>query len=238
MVVMLHRKCHHNAQEPADEHLHHPAHARLPLGSQHERAEAPVKILIACECSGRVRNAFSVRGHDAWSCDLKPSETPGNHIQDDVRNHLDKGWDLIIAHPDCTYLCSSGLHWNGRRPGRQGRTEEAILFAMMFEKFSPKVAVENPIGCLSSRWRKPDQIIQPYQFGDDASKSTCLWLKGLPLLKPTIFIEPRIVNGKKRWANQCDSGQNKLGPSPERAAERARTYQGIAEAMAEQWGAV
>jgi hypothetical protein len=183
-----------------------------------------------------VRDAFIRRGHDAWSCDLKPSETPGPHIQDDIRNHLSENWDMIIAFPDCTYLCSSGLHWNYRRPGRSELTEEAIKFATMFEGYAPKVAVENPIGCLSSRWRKPDQIIQPWQFGADASKATCLWLKGLPLLRPTKLVEPRIVNGRKRWGNQCDSGQNKLGPSPERAAERARTYQGIANAMADQWG--
>jgi hypothetical protein len=195
-----------------------------------------VRVLVACECSGRVRDAFIRRGHDAWSCDILPSETPGPHIQDDVRNHLSEGWDMIIAFPDCTYLCSSGLHWNHRRPGRQELTEEAIKFATMFEGYAGKVAVENPIGCLSTRYRKPDQIIQPWQFGADASKATCLWLKGLPLLQPTKLVEPRIVNGKKRWGNQCDSGQNKLGPSPERAAERARTYQGIADAMAEQWG--
>ena len=200
-----------------------------------------MNVLVACECSGIVREAFKKRGHNAWSCDIKPSEQPGQHIQDDVRNHLDGSiyvlfWDLIIAHPDCTYLCSSGLHWNHRTPGRQEKTESAIEFAKMFEPWAEKVCTENPIGCLSSQWRKPEQIIQPYQFGHDASKATCLWLKNLPVLIHTNYVEPRIVNGKKRWANQTDSGQNRLGPSPERAAERARTYQGVADAMAEQWG--
>jgi len=202
-----------------------------------------MNVLIACECSGVVREAFRRRGHNAWSCDIKPTEQPGQHIQDDIRNHLlppypdgIERWDLIIAHPDCTYLCSSGLHWNHRIPGRQELTEEAIKFATMFEKYADKVCTENPIGCLSSRWRKPEQIIQPYQFGHDASKSTCLWLKNLPPLIPSKYIEPRFVNGKKRWGNQTDSGQNRLGPSPERAAERSRTYEGIAEAMAERWG--
>src|SRR5271170_6170821 len=111
-----------------------------------------MRVLVACECSGRVRDAFIRRGHDAWSCDTKPSETPGPHIQDDVRSHLSEGWDMIVAFPDCTYLCSSGLHWNHRRPGRQELTEEAVKFATMFEGCAGKVAVENPIGCLSSRY--------------------------------------------------------------------------------------
>lgn len=204
-----------------------------------------MNVLVACECSGVVREAFRAKGHNAWSCDLKPTELPGQHLQGDVTNFLDlfmpqgvDRWDLIIAHPDCTYLCSSGLHWNHRTPGRQELTEAAIQFAMMFENFAEKVCTENPIGCLSTRWRKPEQIIQPYQFGHDASKATCLWLKNLSPLKidPAQYVKPRIVDGKKRWGNQTDSGQNRLGPSPERAADRARTYEGIAKAMAEAWG--
>jgi hypothetical protein len=144
---------------------------------------------------------------------------------------LFEGWDLMIAHPPCTYLASSGLHWNKRVPGRAALTEESLDFVrMLLEADIPKIALENPIGCISSRIRKPDQIIQPWMFGEDASKATCLWLKGLPLLRATEVIT------KARYANQTPSGQNKLGPSPDRAKERSRTYEGIAKAMAEQWG--
>ena len=201
-----------------------------------------MKVLVACEFSGIVREAFKAKGHDAWSCDLLPTEKPGQHIQSDVLEILDQGWDLMIAFPPCTYLCSSGLHWNKRIAGREKLTHDAMLFVfnLMGERFIShgikKVALENPIGCISTKYRKPNQIIQPYQFGHDASKSTCLWLNGLSNLKPTKYIEPRIISGKKRWANQTNSGQNKLGPSPTRAADRARTYQGIANAMADQWG--
>ena len=150
---------------------------------------------------------------------------------------MNEDWDLIIAHPPCTYLSVSGLHWNKKRPDRAKKTEDALKFAkIFFDHPCPRVAIENPISCISSRIRKPYQIIQPYEFGHNASKKTCLWLKGLPKLKPTIYIEPRIVNGKKRWDNQTDSGQNRLGPSPDRAKKRSQTYSGIAEAMAEQWG--
>lgn len=198
-------------------------------------------VLVACECSGIVREAFREKGHSAYSCDLKPAEDFSSwHIQCDVREVYGH-FDLVIAHPDCTYLSSSGLHWNKRIPGRQDLTDRAIKFAMMFERMADKVCVENPIGCLSTKWRKPDQIIQPYQFGHDASKATCLWLKGLPKLIPTSYVQPRIVKGESlasrlRWSNQTDSGQNRLGPSPQRAADRSRTYQGIANAMAAQWG--
>lgn len=201
-----------------------------------------MKVLVACEFSGVVREAFRRRGHDAWSCDLLPSEIEGPHIQGDVLEVLDRGWDLMIAHPPCTYLCSSGLHWNKRIPGREELTHEAMLFVLnlmgegFVENTIPRIALENPVGRIGTAYRKADQIIQPWQFGEDASKSTCLWLKGLPLLKPTGLVEPRIVKGKKRWANQTDSGQNRLGPSEKRWAERSRTYEGIAEAMAEQWG--
>lgn len=206
-----------------------------------------MRVLIACEYSGRVREAFRKLGHDAWSCDLLPAEDNSKyHFQQDVREILDMNWDLMIAHPDCTYLCSSGLHWNKRgalvdgRP-RQELTEDALDFVrLLMNAPIPKIAIENPIGCISTRIRKPDQIIQPYDYGEDASKSTCLWLKGLPLLKPTLKIEGRLVehNGKlvERWSNQTDSGQNKLGPSDDRWKERARTYQGWADAMAKQWG--
>jgi len=195
-----------------------------------------MRVLVACECSGVAREAFRLRGHDAWSCDLKPcSDGSPFHLQGDVLPFLCDAWDLVIAHPPCTYLSVSGLHWNGRRPERAKLTEEAARFFMIFAHLCCKWAIENPIGTMSRRYREPDQIIQPYNFGDDASKATCLWLNGLPQLLPTYRVAGRIVNGKERWANQTDSGQNKLPPSPERAALRAVTYQGIANAMAQQW---
>lgn len=177
------------------------------------------------------------RGHDAWSCDLLDTDVPGPHLRGDVRNFLDMGWDGLIAHPPCTYLSSSGLHWNHRVPGRAVLTADAIEFARLFMEAThiPRRAVENPIGCLSTRVRKPDQIIHPHQFGDDASKATCLWLYGLPVLVPTKHVAPRIVNGRPRWANQTDSGQNRLPPSADRWKLRSETYPGIADAFATQW---
>jgi hypothetical protein len=161
----------------------------------------------------------------------------------DVRNILDHDWDLMIAHPPCTYLCSSGLHWNKRVPGRQALTDEALDFIrLLLGAPIPRIALENPVGCISSQIRKPDQIIQPYQFGDDASKQTCLWLKGLPLLVQTNRVAGRMVttpSGKivERWSNQCDNyGQDKTPPSADRWKIRSTTYKGIAEAMAKQWG--
>lgn len=143
----------------------------------------------------------------------------------------------MIAHPPCTYLTVSGLHWNKRQPERAQLTEEALRFVQqLLDAPIPRIALENPVGCISTRIRRPDQIIQPYNFGEDASKSTCLWLKGLPLLESTGYFPPRMVGGKPRWSNQTDSGQNKLGPSEDRWKERSRTYQGIADAMAAQWG--
>ena len=196
-----------------------------------------MKVLIACEYSGRVRDAFLAHGHEAMSCDLLPTDAPGPHYQGDVFDIIKDGWDLMIAHPPCTYLCSSGLHWNKRVPGRAEQTESALAFVMaLMQAPIERMAVENPIGCISSRIRKPDQIIQPWQFGEDASKATCLWLKNLPPLMPTKMVEPRIVNGKKRWANQTASGQNRLPPSDDRWKIRSETYQGIANAMAAQWG--
>lgn len=194
-----------------------------------------MKVLVACEFSGVVREAFRAKGHDAWSCDLLPSDIPAvNHYEGDVRDILDAGWDLMIAHPPCTHLAVSGAH---RFKYKQQEQKEALEFIkLLLEADIPKIALENPIGIISSRIRKPDQIIQPYQFGHDASKSTCLWLKNLPKLVPTKYVEPRVVNGKNRWANQTDSGQNRLGPSEDRWKKRSVTYQGIADAMAEQWG--
>ena len=226
-----------------------------------------MRVLVACEYSGVVRDAFLAAGCDAVSCDLLQTESSGPHYQGDVRDLLPEPWDLLIAHPPCTYLCSSGLHWNRRGAEVDGRprgelTEEAIAFARMFidgkeTAHIPRRAVENPIGCLSSRVRKPEQVIHPHQFGHDASKATCLWLHGLPLLKPTLNVAPRWVccgmvlaeevgrygcpnchGGRRplpRWANQTDSGQNRLPPSEDRWKLRSETYRGIAFAMASQW---
>jgi hypothetical protein len=198
--------------------------------------EDKMRVLVACEYSGTVRDAFRARGHDAMSCDLLPTDAPGPHYQGDVCDILGDGWDLMIAHPPCTYLCSSGLHWNKRVPGRAQMTEDALDFVrLLLDAPIPRIALENPIGCIGTRIRKANQTIQPWQFGHDASKATCLWLKNLPLLTPTAVVEPRIANGKKRWANQTDSGQNRLPPSDDRWKIRSETYVGIAEAMADQW---
>jgi len=250
------------------------------------------RVLVACEFSGTVRDAFARRGWEAWSCDLLPTQSPGLHFQGDVRNILEgwtpvrfqgecdpegdcgeclvsglftgdcqcygptqdgieyverdgvlwgrpedrPHWDLMIAHPPCTYLCSSGLHWNKRVSGRQQETDRALDFVReLLNAPIEKIALENPVGCISTKIRKPDQTIQPWQFGHPESKGTCLWFKDLPLLKPTNVL-PMPASG--RWDNQTPSGQNKLGPSSNRWAIRSKTYSGIAEAMAEQWGAI
>lgn len=205
-----------------------------------------MKILVACEFSGTVRDAFIRQGHDAMSCDLLPTEKTGPHYQGDVKDLLNGGWDLMIAHPPCTYLTVSGLHWNKRRPERAARTEEALDFVrLLLDAPIPRIALENPVSCISSRIRRPDQTIQPYDFGHDASKRTCLWLKNLPPLKidPALRFEGRKVEWPRgsdkiveRWSNQTDSGQNALTPSEDRWAKRSVTYQGIADAMASQWG--
>ncbi len=196
-----------------------------------------MRVLVACEYSGTVRDAFIAKGHDAMSCDLLPTDVSGPHYQGDVFDIINDGWDLMVAHPPCTYLCSSGLHWNKRVPGRSELTEEALEFVRrLMDAPIKRIAIENPIGCIGTRIRKADQTIQPWQFGHDASKATCLWLNGLMPLRPTEIIEPRIVAGKKRWGNQTDSGQNRLPPSEDRWKIRSETYTGIAHAMAEQWG--
>lgn len=193
-------------------------------------------VLVACEYSGTVRDAFIRAGHEAMSCDLLPTDVPGPHYQGDVRDVLGDKWDLMVAHPPCTYLCSSGLHWNKRIPGREAQTETALAFVrLLLDAPIPRIALENPVGRIGTAIRKADQAIHPFEFGHDASKRTCLWLKNLPPLKPTLYIPPRMVNGKPRWANQTDSGQNRLGPSEDRWKIRSETYVGIAEAMAAQW---
>lgn len=198
----------------------------------------PLNILIACEESGRVRDAFIANGHNAVSCDFLPSATDGPHLQGDVLEHLYDGWDALIAFPTCTYLCGSGMHWTTRGLRDPQLTEDALEFVrLLLNAPIPHIALENPVGAIGTRIRKHSQIIQPYDFGEDASKRTCLWLENLPLLQGTDYVEPRIVNGKQRWGNQTDSGQNRLGPSEDRAKIRSRTYPGIANAMGSQWGA-
>lgn len=206
-----------------------------------------MRILIACERFVRVRDAFRAGGHDAWSCDTEPCEgNPLWHLQDDICNVLTtprRAWDMMIAFPPCTYLAGSGLHRNKNNQARQALTDDAIRFVeYLWSRPIERIAIENSVGCLSTRSLlcKPSQIIQPYQYGGDASKKTCLWLKGLPPLRPTNFVQPRMViqNNKPmpRWSNQTDSGQNRLAPSADRAAKRGMTYPGIAQAMADQWG--
>lgn len=194
-----------------------------------------MKILVACEYSGRVREAFRKQGHDAWSCDILPSDDNSPyHIQGDVLEILNDGWDLMVAHPPCTYLSNSGVQYLHTRPGRwELMREGAEFFAKLLNAPIPLIAVENPIMhkySVEIIGRRQDQLIQPWMFGEDASKATCLWLKGLPKLTPTNVIK------KKRYANQTPSGSNKFGPGPDRWKLRSTTFQGIADAMGEQWG--
>lgn len=183
-----------------------------------------MKVLIACEYSGRVRDAFIAKGHDAWSCDLLPTDAPGPHFQCDVADILNNDWDLMIAHPPCTHLAVSGArHFAAKKAS--GVQDAALDFVrMLLNANIPKIALENPISIISSRIRKPDQIIQPWQFGHGETKATCLWLKNLPKLAPT-----NIVDGRSDRIH-------KMPPSPDRWKLRSTTYQGIAGAMAEQWG--
>jgi site-specific DNA-cytosine methylase len=179
-----------------------------------------------------VRDAFIAQGHDAISCDLLPTDAPGPHYQGDVRDIIEDGFDLMVAHPPCTHLAVSGARWF---KDKQVEQAEALNFVrLLLSAPIGKIALENPISIISSRIRKPNQIIQPWQFGHPESKSTCLWLKNLPKLTSTCVL-PLPASG--RWSNQTPSGQNKLGPSPDRWKERSKTYHGIAEAMAQQWGA-
>ena len=194
-----------------------------------------MKVLVACEYSGIVRDAFAAKGHDAWSCDILPTESPGNHFQGDVLKHLDKGWDLMIAHPPCTHLAVSGARWftEGRKPWLL--QEEALDFVRkLLDAPIDKIALENPVSVISTKIRKPNQIIQPFEYGHDVTKRTCLWLKNLPNLKPTKIVKPDIVlvNGKKMSRMHYDSF--KL-PSKERSKVRSKFYTGIANAMADQW---
>ncbi len=181
-----------------------------------------MKILIACEYSGTVRDAFISRGFDAISCDLLPSEKPGPHYQGDVFDIINDGFDLMIAHPPCTHLAVSGARWFKEKQNEQAAAldfVQALLSANI-----PYIALENPVSIISSRIRKPEQVIQPWQFGHGETKATCLWLKGLPPLKPTSIVEGR------------EQRIHKMPPSPDRWKERSRTFPGIAAAMADQWG--
>lgn len=219
-----------------------------------------MRVLIGCERFGKVREAFRALGHDAWSCDLVPDvDGSPHHLQCDVRTVLDRGWDLAIFHPDCTYLtCSAewayadpdfnrypGVGYHQKvKPGtltgsarRMARAEAVRFVFQLRDAPIPRKAIENPIGHLSGVWRPADQTVQPHQFGEDASKATCLWLESLPPLVPTAIIAPRMVNGRPRWGNQTDGGQNRLTPGEGRAMARAATYPGIAQAFARQWSA-
>jgi site-specific DNA-cytosine methylase len=201
-----------------------------------------LRVLVACEFSGIVRDAFAERGHDAWSCDLLPTEREGNHIQGDVLEVLDDGWDLMIAHPPCTYLTVTGNRWfkpeyKERFPTREQDRKDAIEFFMALANAPvPQICVENPVGIMNTQWRKPNQIIQPFQFGHKEAKKTCLWLKDLPTLEHTKIVEPEYVTFKsgKRMAKWY-SDAFKL-PKIEREKVRSKTFTGIAKAMAEQWG--
>lgn len=180
-----------------------------------------MKILVACEYSGVVREAFRRLGYDALSCDLLPTEQPGPHYQGDVRDILSDGWDMMIAHPPCTHLAVSGARWFTEKRQEQ---EKAIAFVrLLLSAPIPHIAIENPIGILSTAIRPPEQIIQPWMFGHGETKATCLWLKNLPCLRPTNKVEGR------------EDRIHRLPPSPDRWKERSRTYAGIAQAMAEQW---
>lgn len=181
-----------------------------------------MRVLVACEFSGTVRDAFTARGHDAWSCDLLESDRPGQHIQGDVLSVLAAGWDLMIAHPPCTHLAVSGARWFKHKQQEQAKAVE--FFMALANAPVERICIENPVCIMSSRWRKPDQTVQPWMFGHGETKASCLWLKNLPAIKPTNIVEGR---EQRIW---------KLPPSPDRWKLRSVTYQGIAKAMAEQWG--
>lgn len=203
-----------------------------------------MRVLVACEFSGIVRDAFIARGHDAWSCDLLPTESPGPHIQDDVLKHLNDGWDLMIAHPPCTHLAVSGAAWFEQKR-KDGRQQEGIDLFMQFTATNiPRYCIENPVGIMSTLWRSPDQVIQPYYFGDEFQKTTCLWTLGLP---PLIHIKSDDLFDKRTHVGRGEmiefaSGKRMakwyalLRADSTRAHIRSRTFPGIANQMAEQWG--
>lgn len=193
-----------------------------------------MRVLVACEFSGAVRDWFAIAGHDAMSCDLLPSETPGAHYQGDVRDVLHMGWDLMVAHPPCTYLNRAGWHWVNKpdhathplkgAPRRAATIEAAEFFRLLLAAPVPRIAIENPVPIKHAGLPKYTQLVQPWQFGHGEVKATCLWLKNLPPLKPTNIVEGR------------EAKIHRMSPGPKRSLERSRTYGGIARAMAEQWG--
>ncbi|KVL67383.1 hypothetical protein [Burkholderia ubonensis] len=201
-----------------------------------------MKVLVACEYSGAVRDAFRALGHDAMSCDLLPTEVDGPHYQGDVRDIINEGWDLMVAHPPCTYLTVAGVRWlyhpedkhmpthtrrpHPKYPNRRKDMEDGLDFVrFLMNAGIPRIAIENPVSVISSQVRKPDQVIQPWMFGHGETKATCLWLKGLPKLTPTNVVEGR------------EARVHMMPPGPDRWKERSRTFPGIAQAMASQWGA-
>lgn len=211
------------SREPEQTNATQPSGSQTTL-NQHFAVEEKMRVLVACEFSGIVRDAFRRRGHDAWSCDLLPSESgvDGGHYRGNVLRIIDERWDLMIAHPPCTHLAVSGARWFAEKRAEQ---EEALDFVrQLMAAPIPRIALENPISIISSRIRKPDQIIQPWQFGHGEVKATCLWLKNLPKLVPT-----NIVEGRRPRVHFAS-------PGPDRWKERSRTLQGIADAMADQWG--
>lgn len=184
-----------------------------------------MKVLVACEYSGRVRDAFIARGHDAMSCDLLPTDVAGPHYQGDVRDVLSEDWDLMVAHPPCTFLANSGERWMRDNPKRQAARVDAVAFVkLLLSANIPRIAIENPIGHLSTAIGKPTQIIQPWQFGHGETKATCLWLRGIPALTPTDVVDGR------------EARIHRMPPSADRWKKRSETYAGIAAAMADQWG--
>lgn len=202
-----------------------------------------MKLLVACEFSGIVRDAFIERGHDAVSCDLLLSEKPGPHYQGDVFDIINDGWDMMIAHPPCTYLSSAGLHWNNKRSDRKRKTIDACLFVKaLMESNINKIAIENPVGYLNTHWKKPTQIINPFQFGEAYLKKTALWLKNLPKLvfynNDNVFGTNQIVNPEFYFISSGSNYKGKLSTSNEKRnqKDRSKTFRGIANAMAEQWG--
>lgn len=201
----------------------------------------PLRILVACEFSGIVRDAFIARGHDAWSCDLRLSNSGSNHICGDVLKVIDNDWDMMIAHPPCTFLTCTGNKWNHARFNRRVETrlanrEKAVAFFMAIAECRiSKYAIENPVGIMSTRFRKPDQVIQPFEFGDPTRKATCLWLRNLSPLISTNVVAPKIVRFKS-GKTMSESYSPKGMPTRLRASHRSKTFKGIANAMADQWG--
>lgn len=195
-----------------------------------------LRVLVACEFSGIVRDAFAARGHDAWSCDLLPTERPGQHIIGDVLEVLGLGWDLMIAHPPCTYLANSGERWLKNNPERQQARKDAVEFVRaLWDSPIARVVIENPVGHLSTAFMKPSQKIQPFFFGDPEYKTTCLWLRGVPPLMFMNQVMPDVTVGGGKKPGRISSRIHRLPPGQDRWRERSRTFPGFAKAMAAQW---